>query len=407
MSVLSRLTMATDAEAPPRIRPLRPTFTVGLVDPETKGTMNLKITHATKSGNLQEMIAARLLHSTFSSSSSRRRPIGVLVDDVCVPFEGLYESIAALTDEQRKSRFEVIFSASPSSDPSSHTSSDVNEADELNSEETSSNRTKEWAFQPIGYVQSCWPRKNGCPRQGILTPSSRATIRIQAPGTTKSASSSMAADALDGLATFSHVWLIFIFHANQEARESGSDTVGSGHIRPKVHPPRMGGKSIGLYATRSPHRFVPIGLTAAVLERVEGDTIHLSGVDLIEGTPILDIKPYVPAYDSIPSASHPEAAWIEKSSSIASVAFEEDAVKSLHELASHCTVFNADPQRIQLAITESLLSDPRSVYRKTKCADDVFGFRLDNLSINCSVKDDVATVHSIVLHSANASSSEE
>lgn len=399
--------MATDAEAQPRTRPLRPTFTVGLIDPDTKGTMNLKITHATKSGNLQEMIAARLLHSTFSSSSSRRRPIGVLVDDVCVPFEALYESIAALSEDQRQSRFEVIFSVSAAPDSSSHPSSGTTDPNELNSDETTSNRLKEWAFQPIGFVQSCWPRKNGCPRQGILTPNSRATIRIQAPGTTKSASSSMAADALDGLATFSHVWLIFVFHANQEARESGNETVGSGHIRPKVHPPRMGGKSIGLYATRSPHRFVPIGLTAAVLEKVEGDTIHLSGVDLIEGTPILDIKPYVPAYDSIPTASHPDAAWIEKSSSIASVVFDEGALASLHELASHCNIFNSDPQRIQLAITESLLSDPRSVYRKTKCADDVFGFRLDVLSINCSVKDNVATVHTIVIHTANASSSEE
>lgn len=401
--------MASDVGAPPRPRQHRPSFIIGLIDPESGRTMNLKVGHATKPSSLQEIVASRLLLTSYSASSSRRYPIAVLVEDVCVPFDGLYDSIAALKDEQRNStRFEVIFSVS--ADPSASasipsSSSDVTESQEYNSISQSSNRQNSWTFQPIGYVKSCWPRKNGCPRQGILTPSSRATIRVEPPGVTRSLAN--AADALDGLATFSHVWLIFIFHANQEARESGSDTVGSGHVRAKVHPPRLGGKSIGLYATRSPHRFVPIGLTAAVLEKVEGDSIHLSGIDLIEGTPILDIKPYVPAYDSIPGASHPEANWIEKSSSISSVVFQPDALQNLIELAPHCNMFDANADRIKLAITESLLADPRSVYRKKKCADEVFGFRLDTLSINCSVQEGIATVLSISLQPVNSSSSDE
>lgn len=397
--------MDTDGAAHPRARPLRPTYTISLIDPESKSIMNLRLTHATKPGNMAEMIASRLLLMTFSSIAAKRFPVGILVEDVLVPFEALYESLAALTEEQRKARFEVIFSVSSSPVEASSSAAGENSSHAPNSEEQGSQKLKEWTFQPIGYVKSCWPRKNGCPRQGILTPSSKASIRLQPPALTKSLAN--AVDALDGLATFSHVWLIFIFHANQEERESGSGAIGSGHVKAKVHPPRMGGKAIGLYATRSPHRFVPIGLTAAVLEKVEGDTIFLSGVDLIEGTPILDIKPYVPAYDSIPHASHPEATWMEKSSAIVSVTFEPEAQASLLELAPQCKVFNSDPERIKFAITETLLADPRSIYRKKKKADEMFGFRLDTLSINCSVQEDVATIHSILLHEANASNNEE
>jgi tRNA-Thr(GGU) m(6)t(6)A37 methyltransferase TsaA len=85
---------------------------------------------------------------------------------------------------------------------------------------------------------------------------------------------------------FSHVWLIFQFHLNTNKT-----------FRPKIHPPRLRGKTIGVFATRSPHRPSPIGLTLAKIERIEGDTLYLSGVDLVNSTPILDIKPYIPGCD--------------------------------------------------------------------------------------------------------------
>ncbi|XP_006143774.1 tRNA (adenine(37)-N6)-methyltransferase isoform X2 [Tupaia chinensis] len=90
-----------------------------------------------------------------------------------------------------------------------------------------------------------------------------------------------------GLEQFSHVWILFVFHKN-------------GHLscKAKVQPPRLNGAKTGVFSTRSPHRPNAIGLTLAKLEKVEGGTIYLSGIDMIQGTPVLDIKPYIAEYDS-------------------------------------------------------------------------------------------------------------
>ena len=98
--------------------------------------------------------------------------------------------------------------------------------------------------------------------------------------------------SLLGLERFSHVWLISYFHLNTNKT-----------IRPKIHPPRLKGESIGLFASRSPHRPSPIGLSLARIVAVKGATIHLAGIDLVDGTPILDIKPYIPEWDSVPHAT--------------------------------------------------------------------------------------------------------
>jgi tRNA-Thr(GGU) m(6)t(6)A37 methyltransferase TsaA len=109
-------------------------------------------------------------------------------------------------------------------------------------------------------------------------------------------------DALVDLASFSHVWVLFWFD-----RADG--------WRPKVQPPR-GESKRGVFATRAPHRPNPIGLSALALERIEGLCVHVRGVDALDGTPVLDLKPYVPYTDAIPDASHgwlatsdPRPAW--------------------------------------------------------------------------------------------------
>ncbi|KAL7878159.1 hypothetical protein SRHO_G00048020 [Serrasalmus rhombeus] len=137
---------------------------------------------------------------------------------------------------------------------------------------------------PIGYISSCFSKKNGTPRQPAVCMSSRAALQIQ-PSVFNNPD-----HALAGLEHYSHVWLIFLFHKN-------------GHMsyKAKVKPPRLNGQKVGVYSTRSPHRPNAIGLSLAKLESITGDTLHLSGVDLIAGTPVLDIKPYIPDYDS-PSA---------------------------------------------------------------------------------------------------------
>ncbi|XP_015444606.1 tRNA (adenine(37)-N6)-methyltransferase isoform X2 [Pteropus alecto] len=90
-----------------------------------------------------------------------------------------------------------------------------------------------------------------------------------------------------GLEQFSHVWILFVFHKN-------------GHLscKAKVQPPRLNGAKTGVFSTRSPHRPNAIGLTLAKLEKVEGGALYLSGIDMIHGTPVLDIKPYIADYDS-------------------------------------------------------------------------------------------------------------
>ena len=94
--------------------------------------------------------------------------------------------------------------------------------------------------------------------------------------------------SLIGLEGFSHVWLLWVFHADSGVA-----------IKAKVAPPRLGGTRVGVFSTRSPHRPANIGLTLAKVEEVKGDTVTLSGIDLINGTPVLDIKPYIPAYDTV------------------------------------------------------------------------------------------------------------
>lgn len=135
--------------------------------------------------------------------------------------------------------------------------------------------------EPIGYLESCFSAKNGTPRQPSICSHSRACLRIR-----KSIFNNPE-HSLMGLEQFSHVWILFVFHKN-----------GRLSCKAKVQPPRLNGVKTGVFSTRSPHRPNAIGLTLAKLEKVEGGAIYLSGIDMIHGTPVLDIKPYIADYDS-------------------------------------------------------------------------------------------------------------
>ena len=145
-------------------------------------------------------------------------------------------------------------------------------------------------MQPVARVSTCYPDKFGAPRQSGLVPDARARLVFEPPFRHP--------DAVRGLEGFSHLWLVWVFSENVDKGWS-----------PTVRPPRLGGNvRMGVFATRAPFRPNPIGLSAVRLERVElhpldGPVLHLSGVDLVDGTPILDIKPYVPLADCIPEAS--------------------------------------------------------------------------------------------------------
>ena len=143
---------------------------------------------------------------------------------------------------------------------------------------------------PIAYIHSDLKEKFGIPRQSGLVESLRAEV-VFAPAY-------RVAEAVRGLEDFSHIWLIWEF--SQARRETWS---------PTVRPPRLGGnRRVGVFATRSPFRPNSLGLSAVRLERVEADTpqgpvLHVSGADLLDGTPIYDVKPYIPYADAIPGAS--------------------------------------------------------------------------------------------------------
>ena len=142
-------------------------------------------------------------------------------------------------------------------------------------------------IRAIGAIESCFKEKFGTPRQPRLVPASRAKLKIKA--------AFIPEHSLRGLREFSHVWLLSYFHLNRNKI-----------FLPTVHPPRLKGKTIGVFASRAPHRPSPVGLSLARLLSVEGDTLHLAEVDLVDGTPILDVKPYIPEWDSVP---HAGAGW--------------------------------------------------------------------------------------------------
>ena len=131
---------------------------------------------------------------------------------------------------------------------------------------------------PLGKVQSCYPDKFGTPRQSGLVPNARAFLGIQ--------DQFQPEISLQGLEQFSHLWVLFQFHKNNLAR-----------FHAKVHPPRLQGESIGLFATRSPHRPNALGLSVVQIEKVVltglQKGVWVRGVDFIDGTPFFDIKPYI------------------------------------------------------------------------------------------------------------------
>lgn len=152
---------------------------------------------------------------------------------------------------------------------------------------------------PIGRVHSCFSRRNGTPRQGgDLVPSARCTLTL---------GDGMPNELLRGLDEYSHAWVIYVFHANTNL---GDGHRNGGAVKAKVRVPRLDGQSVGALATRTPHRPLPIGLSIGRVVSVDvaTGTVTLAGADLVDGTPVLDLKPYVPFCDCVPTAHAP--GWV-------------------------------------------------------------------------------------------------
>lgn len=223
-----------------------------------------------------------------------------------------------------------------------------------------------FTFEPIGFIRSPFKEKFGIPRQPGLVPEVRARLELVPPYNNP--------DAVTELDGYSHIWVQFVFHQ-----------VPQGNWQPRVRPPRLGGnRSVGVFASRSPFRPNPIGLSVVALEQVvvEGDSValELSGVDLLDATPVLDIKPYVAYVDSIPHAT----------SGFAPAAPDVLLRVSFSELAESQLAGRRDGAGLRSLIIRLLELDPRPAY----AAEDgrVYGFRLHDFDLRWQVGGDEVLV---------------
>lgn len=219
---------------------------------------------------------------------------------------------------------------------------------------------------PIAYIKSDFPEKFGIPRQSGLVEELTATVVFQPPYRVP--------DALRGLEGFSHLWLIWEF--SQARREGWS---------PTVRPPRLGGnKRLGVFATRSPFRPNPIGLSCVRLlevrqDREQGTVLVVSGADLLDGTPIYDIKPYLPYADCKPEAVGGFAARPKGA-----------------DLAVDCSPALLDrvPEDKRAALLAVLAQDPRPRYQDDP--ERVYGMAFAGLEVKFRVAGERLTVTEIV-----------
>jgi len=224
-------------------------------------------------------------------------------------------------------------------------------------------------FKVIGVLESCFQEKFGTPRQPHLVPGSFARLRIYPQYSPE--------HSLEGLSEFSHVWLLSWFHLSTNKT-----------FHPKIHPPRMKGGKIGVFASRSPHRPNPVGLSLTKLERVEKDTLYLSGIDLIDGTPILDVKPYLPISDI---AANPLSGWVPLN-----IFPELKVVFSAKALKDISLLNPKGAGNVAGLIADTLRHDPRNMRDRTQMKDGAeLAFFMLNLEIKFTVAGDTATVLSV------------
>jgi tRNA-Thr(GGU) m(6)t(6)A37 methyltransferase TsaA len=191
------------------------------------------------------------------------------------------------------------------------------------------------SMQPIAVLRSPWPEKFGIPRQSGLASEVEARVefdRARVPG-----------EALRGLEQVSHLWLLCWFHA-----------CAAQGWRPTVRPPRLGGATrLGVFATRAPHRPNPIALSLVRLLAVDDRSLRVSGVDLLDGTPVLDVKPHLPWAEQPADA---RCDWAPAPPPSLELRFCPAAERSI---AAH-----PEPARLRAVIEDSLRWDPRPAHQR-------------------------------------------
>jgi tRNA-Thr(GGU) m(6)t(6)A37 methyltransferase TsaA len=220
------------------------------------------------------------------------------------------------------------------------------------------NEVQSYKFDAIGIIESPYREKFAIPRQPNLVSAAKGKVVLIGEANNH--------ELVRDIEQFSHLWLLFVFHGTQAQG-----------WKPLVRPPRLGGnKKTGVLTTRSTFRPNPIGMSVVKLDKVTTENkhtiLHISGLDLLDGTPIVDIKPYVPYSDAINNADAGFAQ--EQPQASLKVTFSEQA-KS--DLLQHKQV-DSD---LGLLIEQVLVQDPRPAYKQGKVDDKIYGMSLYNLNI--------------------------
>ena len=218
----------------------------------------------------------------------------------------------------------------------------------------------------IGYIHTDFPTKFGIPRQSGLVEELKATITFEPEYRNL--------EAFRGLEEFSHIWLLWKFSKSEKKNWSAT-----------VKPPRLGGKKrMGVFATRSPYRPNDIGLSSVKLEKIEfdekmGPVLTVAGADLMDGTPIYDIKPYIAYADSHPEASEGFAGTVKE---------KELAVEFPEEL------LRIYPEEKRKAIVAVLKQDPRPAYDTDETR--VYGVEFAGFDVRFTVEGECLKVKELV-----------
>ncbi|MCE6964102.1 MULTISPECIES: tRNA (N6-threonylcarbamoyladenosine(37)-N6)-methyltransferase TrmO [unclassified Leclercia] len=219
-------------------------------------------------------------------------------------------------------------------------------------------------FEQIGVIRSPYKEKFAVPRQPGLVKSGGGELHLIAPYNQ--------ADAVRGLEAFSHLWVLFIFHQTME-----------GGWRPTVRPPRLGGNArMGVFATRSTFRPNPVGMSLVELNgiRCHKDQVilELGGLDLVDGTPVVDIKPYLPFAEALPDA---RASYAQQAPQADMPVYFTDA------LAAELVHLEKRYPRLREFIVDVLAQDPRPAYRKEEDAGKAYAVWLLDFNVRWRVTD--------------------
>ena len=225
-------------------------------------------------------------------------------------------------------------------------------------------------IKPIAYIRTAFAEKFGVPRQSGLAKNLIGKIVFEKEFRNP--------DALRGLEGFSHIWLIWEFSANQVRNSSAQHK----EWQPTVRPPRLGGnEQMGVFATRSPFRPNPLGLSCVKVASIdlygpEGPTITVTGADLMDGTPIYDIKPYIRYADARPEAV---CGYVDGLSD-----------RKLRVVLPTEYADRIEDRQIIPALIETLSLDPRPSYHNDP--DRVYGMSFSGYNVRFKVADDVLTI---------------